>query len=51
MIEMTGKFGPFFKCNACGHTMSKQSKGKGKSSPRPERDRDRQEFKVHGRNI
>jgi DNA topoisomerase-3 len=49
MVELKGKFGPYFKCNGCGHTMSKQSKAK--SSPRSDRDRERAELKVHGRNV
>jgi ribosomal protein S27E len=51
MIELTGKFSPFLKCNGCGHTMSKKTTAKGKASPRLERNRDKEELKVHGRNI
>lgn len=51
MVELKGKFGPYFKCNACGHTMSKQSKAKGKPSPGSERERERVDLNVHGRNV
>ncbi len=51
MIELKGKFGPFLKCNGCGHTMSKKTTAKGKASPNSDREREREALKVHGRNV